>query len=65
MPKIINDAQLTIPGGNAIADNQNCVSARERELLMQDYQLIERLVPEPRTLMQIQQGTTTTRVVAT
>ena len=49
MSKTINDAQLTTTGGNAIADNQNSVSAGPRgPLLMQDYQLIEKLAHQNR-----------------
>jgi catalase len=44
MSNTIGDVQLTTSGGNAIADNQNSLSAGPRgPLLMQDYQLIEKL----------------------
>ncbi|MDP9009859.1 MAG: catalase [Pseudomonadota bacterium] len=49
MSKTINEAQLTTTGGNAIADNQNSLSAGPRgPLLMQDYQLIEKLAHQNR-----------------
>src|SRR6266576_6418718 len=39
-----NRTQLTTTAGNAIADNQNALSAGPRgPLLMQDYQLLEKL----------------------
>src|SRR5882757_5878680 len=48
MSKTINP-QLTTTGGNAVADNQNSVSAGPRgPLLMQDYQLMEKLAHQNR-----------------
>src|ERR1700739_3410023 len=41
--------QLTTTAGNPIADNQNALSAGPRgPLLLQDYQLIEKLAPQNR-----------------
>ena len=41
--------QLTTTGGNAVADNQNAISAGPRgPLLMQDYQLLEKLAHQNR-----------------
>ena len=49
MTKNIRNAQLTTTGGNPVADNQNSVSAGPRgPLLMQDYQLIEKLAHQNR-----------------
>ena len=40
---------LTTTGGNPVADNQNSISAGPRgPLLMQDYQLLEKLAPQNR-----------------
>jgi catalase len=42
-------SQMTTTGGNPIADNQNSLSAGARgPLLMQDYQLIEKLAHQNR-----------------
>ena len=44
-----NRAHLTTTGGNAIADNQNALTAGPRgPLLMQDYQLLEKLAHQNR-----------------
>src|SRR5436190_16096569 len=44
-----NKTKLTTTGGNAIADNQNALSAGPRgPLLMQDYQLLEKLAHQNR-----------------
>jgi len=49
MSKTITDTLLTTSGGNPIADNQNSVIAGPRgPLLMQDYQLIEKLAHQNR-----------------
>ncbi|HUA79029.1 MAG TPA: catalase [Dyella sp.] len=49
MTKIIEKVQLTTTGGNPIADNQNTLSAGARgPVLMQDYQLIEKLAHQNR-----------------
>src|SRR5215204_6069009 len=42
-------SQLTTTGGNPVADNQNSISAGPRgPLLLQDYQLIEKLAHQNR-----------------
>jgi catalase len=44
-----SDDQLTTSAGNSIADNQNSLSAGPRgPLLLQDYQLIEKLAHQNR-----------------
>src|SRR5712671_1031565 len=44
-----NKTPLTTTGGNAFADNQNALSAGPRgPLLMQDYQLVEKLAHQNR-----------------
>src|SRR6202140_4199 len=44
-----SSSQLTTSAGNPIADNQNCLSAGPRgPLLLQDYQLIEKLAHQNR-----------------
>jgi len=44
-----NKTQLTTTGGNAIADNQNSITAGPRgPVLMQDYQLLEKLAHQNR-----------------
>ena len=49
MSKTINEEQLTTTGGNPVADNQNSITAGPRgPLLMQDYQLIEKLAHQNR-----------------
>ena len=49
MSKTIKKEQLTTTGGNPVADNQNSITAGPRgPLLMQDYQLIEKLAHQNR-----------------
>jgi len=49
MSKTINEEQLTTTGGNPVADNQNSITAGPRgPLLMQDYQLLEKLAHQNR-----------------
>jgi len=49
MSKTMNKEQLTTSGGNPVADNQNSITAGPRgPLLMQDYQLVEKLAHQNR-----------------
>ena len=49
MSKAMNEEQLTTTGGNPVADNQNSITAGPRgPLLMQDYQLLEKLAHQNR-----------------
>src|SRR5688500_6391378 len=49
IPAIMAKPQMTTTAGNPIADNQNSISAGPRRpLLLQDYQLIEKLAHQNR-----------------